>query len=232
MGMWIRKFWPTVLAVVLQIVGAWNFIKWILDWGGRIDVLASTYHDIGGLDAMIGYLLNPPPWLWPIALIVGLVLIWWDVRRHKTAPFPASISPIEIIFDSSNTGQKFWSIEPMRDENGYQIAGSFWEYRALIRNISPKTLRNVKVMVEAIGDLPTRPETSLFDINKKPVVDLDPNCEALVPIRRWFNPPIATGMVGGGAYGPIKMTVSSDDIVPATKLFAFHPENTPMISEL
>jgi hypothetical protein len=97
-------------------------------------------------------------------------------------------SPLEIIFDSNNPNKKFWSLEPMKDEAGRPAPGSFCEYRAMIRNTSPRTVRNVKVTVEAIGVMPTRPELSHFDLNKKPIIDLNPNEETLAVIRRWPNP--------------------------------------------
>jgi len=140
-------------------------------------------------------------------------------------------SPLEIIFDPSNPGRKFWSIEGAKDENG-KPTGSFWEYRALIKNKSSKTLRNVKATVEAIGPMPTRPEPSHFDINKQHLIDLNPLEETLALIRRWFNPPIVQGMaIGTDIYGPIKMTVSADDVSPTVKFFHFDPMQTPMIFE-
>lgn len=143
------------------------------------------------------------------------------------------LGPLKIIFDLTNPGRKFWSIEQMKDERGKLVAGTFWEYRALIKNTSSKTLRNVKVIVEAIGAMPTRPEPSQFDINKKHLIDLTPDEEALVLIRRWYNPPIVAGMaIGEGIYGPIKMVASADDVMPTTKLFQFDPSKTPMIFEM
>jgi hypothetical protein len=148
-----------------------------------------------------------------------------SLRSHET--------PLEIIFNPANPNKKFWSIEPMKDENGKQIAGSFWEYRAVIKNKSARTVRNVKVIVEAIGVMPTRPEHSHFDINQKPLIDLTPDEETLAVIRCWHNPPIVAGMaIGEGIYGPIKMTASADDVLPSTKFFQFDPMKTPMIYEL
>jgi DNA-binding XRE family transcriptional regulator len=144
-----------------------------------------------------------------------------------------SSSPLEIIFDPTNPGRKFWSVEPMKDENGKPIPGSFWEYRAIVRNNSSKTVRNVKVVVEAVGLMPTRPEPSHFDINKRPLIDLTPHEEALAILRRWFNPPIVAGMATGeGIYGPIRMTASADDVLPVVAFFQFDPMRTPMIYEL
>jgi hypothetical protein len=162
-------------------------------------------------------------------------MAWTGVRFSKSQifrQFPLIPRPIKIIFDQTNPNRKFWSIEQMKDETGKPIPGSFWEYRALIKNASAKTLRNVKVTVEAIGPMPTRPEPSQFDINKKHLVDLNPEEEALVLVRRWYNPAIVAGMVcGTDMYGPIKMTASADDVWPTMKLFHFDPERTPMIFE-
>jgi hypothetical protein len=162
-------------------------------------------------------------------------MAWTGIRFSKSqifGQFPLIPRPIKIIFDPTNPNRRFWSIEPMRDETGKQTPGSFWEYRALIKNVSAKTLRNVKVTVEASGPMPTRPEQSLFDINKKPLVDLNPEEEALVLVRRWFNPHIVAGMACGiDMYGPIKMTASADDVSPTIKIFHFDPEQTPMIFE-
>jgi hypothetical protein len=162
-------------------------------------------------------------------------MAWVGIRFSRDqifGQFPLIPRPIKIIFDQSNPNRKFWSIEPMRDDTGKQVPGTFWEYRALIKNVSAKTLRNVKVVVEATGPMPTRPEPSQFDINKKHLIDLNPGEEQLVLVRRWYNPPIVVGMAcGTDVYGPVKMTASADDVSPTIKLFHFDPEQTPMIFE-
>jgi hypothetical protein len=159
----------------------------------------------------------------------------WKVEREARTLAEAKLkkalegrSPLRIIFDTKNPDKKFWSLEPMKDEADKQVAGSFWEYRAMIRNDSPRTVRNVKVVVEAIGAMPTRPE--FFDLNKKPIIDLNPNEETLAVIRRWPYPSRFAGMACGvDVYGPVKMVVSADDVLPTIAVFHFDPERTPMI---
>jgi hypothetical protein len=152
---------------------------------------------------------------------------FWFYTRDETP----QICPLEIVFDRANPKERFWSLEPAFDAQG-EPAGSQWEYRAAIKNASAKTLRNVMVTVEATGPMPTRPQQSLFDLNKKPVIDLHPGQEALAIIRRWYHPAIVVGMVcGEDMYGPIKMIASADDTPSSTKLFHFDPEKTPMIYE-
>jgi hypothetical protein len=81
--MWFKKNWPALVAAALQAESLWKFLKWALDWRGRYDGLAATYHEIGGASAMIGYILDPPPWFYPLAFFVGLILIWWNFRRNR-----------------------------------------------------------------------------------------------------------------------------------------------------
>jgi hypothetical protein len=190
---------------------------------------------IGLVASIFGGIGRLPIYLWiPLGLIVFILaallthLILWlreRIRQLKGSPF-------EIIFDSTNFHRKFWSIEPMRDADGKQIAGSYWEYRAIVKNKSTTKLENVKIIIEAIGAMPTRPEISHFDINKKPLIDLTPNEETLVVIRCWPNPPIFAGMASGeDMYGPIKMVATADNALPFTRIFHFDPEKNPMIYE-
>ena len=201
---------------------------------------------VGGLGlALFGVAI---PWVWknmPTAIsypmiFVGIALMIWSLAHGLR--WHSSLSKIfkdkgthhanalSIIFDSSNPSRKFWSVESQKDEAGKHHP--YWEYRAIVRNSSNKTIRNVKVTVECTGPMPTRPEQSLFDMNKKPLIDLNPNEEALVVIRTWYCPHIVAGMAfGEDTYGPIKLTASADDVSAAVKLFHFDPENTPMVYE-
>lgn len=140
--------------------------------------------------------------------------------------------PLAISFDHSNPNRKFWSIEPMRDAEGKQVPGTFWEYRAEIKNLSHRTLTNVKIIIEATGPMPLRPAQSVFDIDRKPVRDLSPQEEALAVIRTWYNPPIVQGLViGEDIYGPIRVTALADDVPPTVKVFHFNPEKMPAVYE-
>lgn len=152
---------------------------------------------------------------------------WGDLIGSTEVPH------LHIIFDPSNNGRKFWSVEHAKDEQGNPTAQSYWEYRALIKNISNKTIRNVRVTVEAIGAMPTRPEPSHFDINKQSKIDLNPGEAHFAVIRRLWNPIAQPGVVlGPGAYGPIKLTVSADDISATSKLFQVDLDKNPAIYEM
>jgi len=139
--MWFKKYWPAMLGIALQAGSIWKFIKWALDWRGRYDALAATYHETGGASAVIGYILNPPPWFYPVAFVVGFALIWWNFQRVRSsrkeavelakpsefaAPNPAKPpvlpKPLKELFGSDfpNQGKKFRPV-PVTFENSQAI---------------------------------------------------------------------------------------------------------------
>jgi hypothetical protein len=151
--------------------------------------------------------------------------------RHLENIGSVPLSPLDIIFDPTNPGRKFWSHESPRDPSGLQLPGVIWEYRVLIRNTSTtQTAKNVSATVEGFGALSRRPEHALFDIGQTTATDLQPGAERLIVVLRWPYPAIQAGMaVGEGAYGPLKITVTADDIPAKSRLFRFDYQRTPMI---
>lgn len=96
-----KKYWKAILGFAFWLWPIWDFIKWLLDWKGRIDALAASYHDIGGYHIMIAYLLNPPSWLYPPFMVAGLALIWWSFHRtpvemREHVAIKTSISPLVV----------------------------------------------------------------------------------------------------------------------------------------
>ena len=196
--------------------------RWSLAMSGPLSVpfaIASLYVQNGTAKTVL--LLT--------AAICALFSSYWIWKIEREARISAETKlkdaleprPLQIVFDPQNPNDKFWSREQMRDEKGAPTPGSYWEYRAAIKNVSGKTARNVKVTVEAIGAIPLRQELSSFDINKSTKIDLHPNDETLAIIRRWPIPARQAGMAwGADVYGPIKMTASAEDVLPTVTLFS------------
>ena len=139
--------------------------------------------------------------------------------------------PLEIIFDPRNPANRFWSMESQIYENGNKKPIVFWEYRVEIKNRSFKTIRNVSLTKEHVGQMGKRPVDQIFDKIKQTSCDLKPGCRELVPVIRW---PIQRlpGMLANSTaleYGPIVVTVSGDDVLPTTRIFQFDWQQTPMI---
>jgi hypothetical protein len=76
--------WRIGAGILLFIQPAWGFIKWVLDWAGRVDIITSHLHDFG-VQPVLDFLQNPPPWSFLPSVIAGLLLIWWDAKRKNIA---------------------------------------------------------------------------------------------------------------------------------------------------
>jgi len=79
-----KKHWRAVLGGVAILPSIWRGLVWLFDWGTRVDLVITKLREHGGIAAVIEFLINPPPWFIFPAIIIGLLLIWWDtVRRQK-----------------------------------------------------------------------------------------------------------------------------------------------------
>jgi acyl carrier protein len=165
-----------------------------------------------------------------ICLIVPLIhtaWVWIESRWNFSTPE----SPLEIIFDAQNPASRHWSVEQVRDENGNPNS-PFWEHRVAIKNNSMKTLKNVSVTIERIGQMPERPYDTVFDKVKQPKCDIKPGCWELVPVMRWPFNKSQVGMLAGSsalAYGPVRVTASADDTAPSVREFQFDYQTEQML---
>jgi hypothetical protein len=81
------KHWRAVLGALALLQPVWTFIKWTWDWLGRLDLVASHLHDFG-VQAVLDFIENPPPAALVPSIIIGLLLIWWDLKRKGIAVTP------------------------------------------------------------------------------------------------------------------------------------------------
>lgn len=234
--------------------GPVRWLSWIWSRVGDVSNLAWIFPNawLTAVSAMpvvlvgvVGYINNISPILWvPIAIVSAcfamilahLCLNFCERREIKEkSRLSVATSPLKIIFDPKNALNRFWSLEAIyiKNRDGKKIyQGHNWEYRVLVRNVSPKTVKNVEASIETMGADPHRPQQTCFDVSKDKYATLKPGQEKFVILRRWTNPPILAGMMVGDAYGPIKITITGDDVLATSKTFHFNPEHTPMVSEL
>ena len=226
-ALWREGLIARWIGLVYSLIGIYVFVRdeiWRPTDVSRWSVIAVVPH------------LSLSWWLFGGAILLAVWLFESSFRVTKRIRESFGLSdgglPLTITFDHANPNQRFWSLEPNRDEGGKRVTGSHWEYRAAIKNETHRTIRNVKVIVEAIGPLPARPVQSPFDIDRKTLRDLSPQEEALAVMRTWYFPAIIVGLaVGEDVYGPIKLTVFADDVPPTTKLFHFDPMRMPAVYE-
>jgi len=137
---------------------------------------------------------------------------------------------LEILFDPANPGRRFWTLESVKREDGSRAP--VWEYRIDVRNVSQRTLRNVKVTAELVGIVGNRPKDVYFDKTGTRVADINPGCSELVRVLWWPHPPRQAGMlVGRTGYGPLIITASAEDVPATKKRFEFDYDKAPMIWE-
>jgi hypothetical protein len=162
-----------------------------------------------------------------IGVVSGLIGYYWP-QIWRTKKRKISAPAFEIIFDPNNPGHQFWS--PKRDSGG----NSGVEYRIKVRNITDKTIYEVKATSERIGPMGALPVSLVFDLTEATTFTLDP--EASVFVRLFFAMTIVNkaGMLSGKsatAYGPVKVVVSALDTPAVERLFQFDPWKEPMIFE-
>ncbi|WP_292529243.1 hypothetical protein [Methylocystis sp.] len=100
----LRK-WKLLSAAIASLWPAKQFVLWALDWRGRYDAAIQSYNDLGGWHAMIGYILNPPPWFYFPAFCVSIGLILWHFRAPKQVTSSSSITK-PLIEEGSITLRK------------------------------------------------------------------------------------------------------------------------------
>jgi hypothetical protein len=81
------KHKAALVGAILALPGAWSGFKWLLDWGGRIDVFRSW----GA--SLIDLITNAPPWLNLLLVLAGITLIWWDLKRNPVFEAVDTASP-------------------------------------------------------------------------------------------------------------------------------------------
>ncbi|MGA8221161.1 MAG: deaminase [Candidatus Acidiferrales bacterium] len=157
------------------------------------------------------------------------------IQDRESAVLSTRVSPLEIIFDSSNPARRFWSVESVTNKEGEVLPGSILQYRVEIRNNSSKSVKNVSVTREHVGQMPIRPVDLIFDKTKKPVCDINPDHSELAVVFNWPIPTNPVGLLSGPTareYGPIKLIASAADTLPTTKVFEFDYQQSPMLREL
>jgi hypothetical protein len=87
----LRK-WKLLGGAIASLWPAKQFVLWALDWRGRYDAAIQSYNDLGGWHAIIGYILNPPPWFYFPAFCVSVGLILWHFRAPKRVVSSSNIA--------------------------------------------------------------------------------------------------------------------------------------------
>ncbi len=184
--------------------------------------------------------IKPHPYIVLAIFVVGILCVVVPLLHtaycwasSKLRPVQPTSSSLEIIFEPLNPARRFWSLESQKDASGKYHP--YWEHRVEIRNNSLKTVRNVMVTVERIGQMPQLPFCPPFKRQQVNKCDINPGCSELVPVNIWPHPKQQIGMACGESawiYGPIKVTASGDDTLSVVRTFAFNYETDQMLFDM
>jgi hypothetical protein len=170
---------------------------------------------------------NPPAWVFNPAvdhyvgfcLVVFAILVWlipYAVKRTRKA--------FGIIYSSQLTKLTAYVFRLIE---GFSTHTTGVIYRIKIRNNTKKTLEDVKVTSESLGQLGSLPERLSFSQTKEGTSTLDPKASVFVD---WFFVPLPLAQPGTvmresspSVYGPLRVTVSAKDTRAVQRLFRVVP---------
>jgi hypothetical protein len=79
----ITRYWRGLsVAAFLSLPNIWQGIKWVWDWFGRLDLFTNHLSNFRGIAPVTDFLTNPPPWTIFPSIVLGVLVILWDVRRQ------------------------------------------------------------------------------------------------------------------------------------------------------
>jgi hypothetical protein len=80
--MWLLKHILRIVGwLLLLVIPAAKAAKELLGLGGTFDFVISRFNDPAWVGVMLSAIFNPPPWAIPLSIILGLALIWLDLKR-------------------------------------------------------------------------------------------------------------------------------------------------------
>lgn len=119
MGKWVTKYWRRAGAAIAFVVALWRLFLDLLDWAGRLDLLIAHAHDPGWIGTVIALALNPPSWISLPAIIIGLLLLYLDNRRHRN-PAPTEAVAESRLVPNWPIRDLFFHIDPSILKNPYR----------------------------------------------------------------------------------------------------------------
>jgi len=155
MGAWLRQHWlgfaGATLAAEQSISGMWPLFRRLLEWVEHLKFISESptmIHEI------FGWLADPPPYLSPILVLVGVCLIYWDYRKWRGNTSRIPPGPITIIPPAPAPPV------PVQQESQYislltytRIMYGILEKSILIRTINEKANGDQDRMIELLGGL-------------------------------------------------------------------------------
>ena len=78
-----RDRWPTLFGILSLLEPTWKLGRWVLTSLGDLDFVVTRFSDPGWVGTMTSFIVDWYGKLSPVVALVGLALIYWDVKRHR-----------------------------------------------------------------------------------------------------------------------------------------------------
>jgi hypothetical protein len=141
----VKRHWKSILGIGSIFLAIWHSFVWLFDWETRIETFIEKFHQIGELGTVIQFLVNPPPWLALVALPVGLLLIFWDLRRtHESATIQT--------YEPDRREPDDWSLREL-----FRYLAPYLPLRASKKNEAGGLTNGIDPRWKPIGDLVLKP---------------------------------------------------------------------------
>jgi hypothetical protein len=90
-----KHFGAIALGTAINLPALVKGAIWATDWLSRFDFWNTHGRDIPGINAVIGFMTDPPPWTVFFTSIAAVLIVLWDVRRlAKTPETATALDPV------------------------------------------------------------------------------------------------------------------------------------------
>ena len=123
-----RITWRKLVAGILFLPSLWQTCRPVLDYAGYYDFYVSHAKEPGWLGTMLDWFLNPPQWALGPSIVVGLLLIYWDLRsRQAKLALPSAGLHPKMKNDSKAGVNQASEQNPAWDAIKIEITGCFFQ---------------------------------------------------------------------------------------------------------
>jgi hypothetical protein len=93
---WVRDHWKGIAGSGALLLSLWQAFRTLLSWGGEVDFVISHIQSPGWVGALLGLVLAPPPFLTIALVVLGLLLIFLQVRT-RSVDAVSRVAPADVV---------------------------------------------------------------------------------------------------------------------------------------
>lgn len=100
--MWLKAHWRTAAGTLALLIPLWQVVRSVLSTWGDIEFVIQKANEPGWVATVWAFVVDPPGYIILPLLIVGMSMIWLDVRRRRERePMTTDVSVGSVITSAS-----------------------------------------------------------------------------------------------------------------------------------